>query len=151
MTMETLFWAAAGISALFVVSLAIKKWLPKIINSKFCAICIAVSGTWILLLLGKWFGFFQDDVILALLIGQSITGIFYLVEKNVAEEKTIFRLPLLLTLLVLGYELFRPQIYVGSFITVILLWGIMGVLYALKHNPALNNTVRAMMECCKRW
>src|SRR3989338_1578922 len=98
--METILVSLLSITALFLMFLFLKNYASRI-----CAICLAVSVTWIILLVLFWQGYFGDKVLIGLLIGQSIVGIYYLLEQKVSERMTIFRLPFLLSLMVAAYTL----------------------------------------------
>ncbi len=54
---------------------------------KICSICIAVSFTWLILLLGYIFGWNIDPILIAVLMGQSITGIMYKMEDYFKKHK----------------------------------------------------------------
>lgn len=62
----------------------------KILKWPICPICAGVSGTWILILLGRNLGWLKDDwnTLLALLMGGSVVGIAYQLEKKVIAART---------------------------------------------------------------
>jgi cbb3-type cytochrome oxidase subunit 1 len=72
--------------------------LKSKLQVRICAICLAVSLTWAGLLAAYHMGWFGNGLLLGLLMGQSITGIYYLLEKHASEPLLLFRLPLLLSL-----------------------------------------------------
>ena len=84
-----------SITILFFILIVIKK---KIDSEYFCPVCGAVSLTWITLFILYYLGYFEDKTILALLMGQSVVGIYYLWEKMASEEVKVYRLPFLLTM-----------------------------------------------------
>lgn len=65
---------------LFLVIALLNPSIEKIFKKKICAICATVSLTWIALLIAKYFGYVVDNIIIAILMGESITGIMYLFE-----------------------------------------------------------------------
>ena len=79
-----------SITLLFFVLLIIKEFIGSKLKKNFCAICGAVVLTWLALLILYWLGIFQNKIILALLIGESALGIFYVVERKVREKLKIF-------------------------------------------------------------
>lgn len=139
----------AAISGLFVILLLAKAVLKK----SFCVICGSVCGTWIggyiLWRLGLW----NNPILLALLMGQSITGIYYLWERKVRERYHVFRLPFLLSLTALFAFLILPlnkqMFWVGGFLT--LLWVAFFAGYFLREKPRFRSVVRKLIECCKNW
>ncbi len=143
--METILIALLSITIIFFISLLFKHFFPKI-----CAICLAVSGTWILLLVLSGIGQVQDKIIIALLLGQTITGIFYFLEKKVADQWKIFRLPLLLTLFTGGYFVIAWTIWPEIWF-IIVLWLIFSTIYLYRANHFFRLWSQKIMECCRRW
>lgn len=64
----------------FFLAVIIKPYMPPRLKWNLCAICIAVSLTWLLLLILSWTGFTIDTVTIALLMGMSITGLLVKIE-----------------------------------------------------------------------
>ena len=69
------------IMVLFFFFAFIKDFIYKIAHVKLCAICAAVSLTWIGLLVLKAAGYTVDILLIGILMGQSIVGIMYSLEK----------------------------------------------------------------------
>lgn len=146
-----------GITVLFFLLLIFKSIFLK--EKKFCAICASMSLTWIILLALSIFGQFSNPVLVALLIGQTVVGIFYVVEQKVREELALFRLPFLLTLTYIAYGLLafsiltsvNSKILLESGIFLGLLWGIFLLFYFYRHHPVFQEKVQKIVECCKRW
>lgn len=67
----------------FLVHLA-NRFLPF----KICSICAGVSGTWIWLLIGYFLGYQIDLMVPAILMGGSVVGLAYQLEKKLAREKS---------------------------------------------------------------
>jgi len=147
-----LFQIFFSITILFFVLVGIKQFLKGKTKDKFCAICIAVSITWIGLLIVYWTGLFKDNTIVAILIGQSSLGIFYIWEKKARESVKIFRLPFLLSLILTDYTLIEGISYSTSVIYFILvLWIFFVVIYVFRKNVRIRKFVKKMVECCKKW
>ncbi len=150
--MEQIFWIFVSISALFFFILAVREFFNKKTKEKICSICFAVGLTWLALLILYWKGIFTDEVILALLIGQSSLGIFYLWEKNVNEKFLVFRLPFLLTLILIAYSLISGFNYnFNVIILLILLWAVFGLVFIYRQNGKAGSLFRKIVECCRRW
>ncbi len=79
--MDLIWYALASIAGFFFIWLAIKPFIDKKLNVKMCAVCAAVVSTWIGLLAVNLLGFVQSQLLLAILLGQSIAGATYLMEK----------------------------------------------------------------------
>ncbi len=145
------------ITFLFFLLLIFKSIFLK--EKKICTICAAMSLTWIILLALSILGQFSNPVLVALLIGQTVIGIFYMVEQKVREELTVFRLPFLLTLTYIAYELLaftllretNYNLFLESAIFLGALWALFLLFYFYRHHPVFQNKVQKIIECCKRW
>jgi len=130
------------IAALFFLLLIGKSIFFK--KKEFCAICFAVGGTWVGLLIAYWYNIFNDKVILGILIGQSSLGIFYTLEKNVKKELTLFRLPFLLLLIFIAYllivfpELTGLRELYKSGLFLLLLWAGFILVYFYRNNKNIR-------------
>lgn len=81
-----IYWILISILALFLILVFVKSLVYKRFKFKICAICSAVSLTWITLLILKTTGFEISNILLGILMGESITGIMYLFEKTAKKE-----------------------------------------------------------------
>ncbi len=68
------------IPVLFLATALTKPRVQKYIPWNICAICIAVSTTWFLLLVLRNLGFAVDSLLLGVLMGMSITGLMIVLE-----------------------------------------------------------------------
>ena len=146
---DSLMGALVIISVLYFALLLIKNIAR---NKEFCVLCLSVSLTWISLLILMFLGQFYDKTLLALLMGQSITGIFYLAENRAKEELKIFRLPFILTLTFLAYHILSPSkniISTGVFL--IGIWGVFSTIYFLRSSRKIKEIAIKVIECCKNW
>lgn len=146
--MELFVWVLICIIAFFVLLMGVK----EIFKKKFCVLCVAVSLTWFLLLILYWKGLFTNKLIIALLMGSSVLGIFYLVEKKVKESWELFRLPFYLTLVSLVYFVLEGLESLGKVALVLVsLWVVFGFLFVYKNNNQIGSFVKKLIECCKNW
>lgn len=143
----TLFWLLLAIVLLFFILLAVKSRLPW----KICAICLAVSLTWLALLFAYHAGRFDNILLLALLMGQSITGVYYLWEKRAPKEWLIFRLPLLLSLLYLFYLIIDLTLYWQPLALLAVLWIASYTLFLQRTKPSLKRKFEKIIACCSNW
>jgi|SRR3989344_3123941 len=140
----------ASITILFFALLIVKKFIGEKLKKNFCAICGAVSLTWLALLALYWLGIFQNKIIIALLLGGSIVGIFYLVERKVRERLKIFRLPFLLTLIFLAYLLLEiPKDIIADAIFLAVLWGVFILIYLYQGNRKIRGIAKNLIKCCR--
>ncbi|MBI4116370.1 hypothetical protein HY449_01360 [Candidatus Pacearchaeota archaeon] len=143
-----LFYVLLGISALFFLVLLIK-YLTK--SKKLCAICSAVFLAWFFLLILFYAGKFSNQIIISILLGMSITGIYYLAEKNAGKKLTVFRLPFISTLIAFGYFLAALDFQFSAIIFILALWLVFFLLYLFRENPGLSSFANKLIECCKKW
>jgi hypothetical protein len=137
-----------AIIILFFLSLAAN----SIFNSKICSICVSISLTWIGLLSLYWLGYVLNTLIIGILMGQSITGVYYLAEKKTNETLHLFRLPFLLTLTLAAYLLISKNIEMTKEVGIIvLLWLAFSILYLFRNYTPATNLVKKIINCCKNW
>ncbi len=79
--------ALSGILVLFLLFTFLRQTLQNKLGIKICAVCAAVSLTWIALLAFRLLGFFADDLLVGILMGESIAGVMYLFEKKAKERQ----------------------------------------------------------------
>ena len=139
-----------GVIGLFVLILIVKAFLGKV-GEKVCAICLSFSLTWIFLLVMYYLGRFENPLLIGLMMGLTIFGLFYAWERNVKKQATIFRLPLLLTLVLIGYYLLTFENLIKEAVLLAVLWVLFGVFYFYRNNRNLKGFIDKIVECCKKW
>lgn len=147
---DPLFLIFSSITVLFLIFLIVKKF----VKLRFCVLCASICLTWVTLLVLYWLDLFEDFVLIALLIGNSIVGIYYLTERKVPEKFHIFRLPFFLSLIFIGYILiFAPMIgkLIPTAVLLVFLWIIFGFLFFYSHTSKLKSVVSYIINCCKNW
>ena len=132
------------IIVLFFLFLAIKSLIKK----DFCVICASISLTWIILLILYSANFFDNVLIISLLIGMSVTGVYYLAERKIGKinkKLKMFRLPFILTLIIIAYHILTLENIINSFLITGGLWIFFFLMYFY------NNTkfTKKLLECCK--
>ena len=146
-TITTITWIFIAITVLFYAGLLIK---PRI-KLNLCMICLAVSLTWISLLCLRQLGLFDNDLIIALLLGQSVVGGYYLWERRVKDVWLIFRLPMLLSLSLAAWTLLTLDLDLMLIGVVLVVWLLHGLLYNYRNKPATKTYVDKIIACCSKW
>ncbi len=120
---------------------------------QWCAICVAVSLTWLTLLLLFWTGRFRNVPLLALLMGQSVVGAFYFVEKQVPEPWRVFRLPFLLTLTAAAYSVlvWRWTVLAPVYGLLLFFWLTFLGLFLVRTNRMWRDVFQRLIDCCRGW
>jgi len=139
--MEPLFLTLAGITILFFLFLIMRNFSKKI-----CAICLSVFLTWIVLLSLYFLGIFTDKTIIAILMGMSALGLFYMFY----EKLSVFKLPFILTLIYLIYFILE-EINLNASYFLLSLWVLFSLAYLFRKNPSLKSKINKLIECCKKW
>ena len=135
-----------AIATLFVIYLLVKAGL----GWKFCVLCAAVSSTWLVLLVLYKTGRFGDPVLLALLLGLSVTGIFYFVQRRVPATLRVFTLPFFLSLTAIAYFAVQGVSGVLPVMGLLLaLWLAAYLVFAYRNDPGKKPVVNAVIDCCK--
>lgn len=145
--MELITWIFIVIALLFFILLGIKS-IFKI--KKLCTLCVSVSLIWIFLLILFLTKIFADKIIIAILMGHTSLGIFYLWGKNVKEKFKIFRLPLLLTFIFIIYAVLENFEF-NSLIFIIILWFLFFIAYLFRNNKKFSKVAKKLIECCRNW
>lgn len=140
-----MIYVLIAISLLFVATILLRRL------SKFtlCAICVSISLTWLALLVLYKTGRFHDQALLALLMGQSVTGIYYLVRKKVPPVLKIFTLPFFLSLTYGAYLLITSEVIIPVFVLLSVLWIAGWLVFSFSNDPAGKKIAKAAMECCE--
>ncbi len=148
--MSGVFYIFAAITAVFFFLLVAKGLLAR--KARLCLICASVSLTWVTLLVLYKNGYFDDAIILGMLMGQSIVGIFYLLEGKLDEKFHLFKVPFLLTLTFAFYSLVVfPEDFLKAAVLLGALWAVFTLLFFYRNNKVAKGLVKRMLECCKRW
>lgn len=149
--MDSFITILGAIIVLFFLILMVKQLFPKKSKEKICVLCVSVVITWFVLLILYWLGKFYDLLIIALLMGGSVLGLFYTMERNVKKDLTFFRLPFFLTLLFISWFLLTFEIRMKSLLLLVVLWFVFLIIYFYRKNKKINSFVNKIVECCKKW
>lgn len=139
--------ALAAIVGIFVILLVVK----AVAGFRLCVLCASVSGTWIALLALYHGGYYTNETVIALLIGQSIVGLLYFLRDHFADPYSVFTLPFLLTGTIIGYMLLVTDLLPLSLGVVGSTWVIAGVLFAYRKNDRIAVMFDAVIACCRDW
>ena len=140
-----MFYVFLAISLIFIASLIIK----NLVNKAFCSLCVAVASVWLVLLFLYKTGRFSDGILLALLIGQSITGIFYLAYRKLPKSLRIFSLPFFLSLTAVFYMLISADIQLAVFILLLVLWLAAWIIFIYRNDPGKKGIAKILAKCCE--
>jgi hypothetical protein len=126
--------------------------LRSLTGWRFCVLCASVSSTWILYLTLYGFKQFEHLVLIAVLTGGTVVGLYYWVEQHTPETMHVFRLPFFLTLLLAAYQVLGigEQNTIAA-LTISLLWLMFGGIFLYQHNPKINRLAKHLIECCRNW
>ncbi|MDP1719094.1 MAG: hypothetical protein Q8L24_01575 [bacterium] len=130
-------------------------WLAnKILPFQICPICAGVSGTWLWLLIAYFIGIPIDPVLPAMLMGGSVVGVMYQIEKRLPTG----RLPLL------WKTLFIPAGFFSAYSILMQWWiallgalaflGIISCVFLLPkknngvHKESVDKLEKQMKNCC---
>jgi len=89
----------------------------KLLRAPVCPICLGVGGTWLWMLSGRFLGYAVDATMLSILLGGSVAGIAYLVEKRLPQGRS----PLL------WKTLFIPAGFIAAYALAVSQWALFGV------------------------
>lgn len=143
--MIDLFFVFLTIIILFFILLGLKSAIKK----EFCAICLAISITWITLFTLNKAGLFEDKLLIGIMMGQTILGLFYLAEKKTSEEIKLFRLPLLLSMIFAGYSAISNTLNIPTIKLLTTVWTIFTALFLYRQNNTIKKAIDKIVACCK--
>ena len=132
-----------GITGLFFLLLILKNLFNI---KKACTICMSVTLTWISLLVLYFLNIFADKIIIAILMGHTSLGVFYVLEKKIKKRFLLFRLPYLLTNITLIYYVLRG-FTISSLYLILGLWILFFIIYLFK----FNKLIKKITACCRKW
>lgn len=138
-----------------ILALAGLAWAAsRLLRMAICPICTGVAGTWLWMVLARYLGVAVDTAMLSMLLGGSVAGIAYQLEKHLATGCS----PLLWKTLFIpagfaaGYGLALAQwaLFAGALIVVLLLaacflWPRAG---AATSSTAVHELESKMKNCC---
>ncbi len=142
--MKLMFYTFLAISLIFTAALIVKNLIKK----PFCSLCVAIASTWLVLLFLYKTDRFSNLVLLALLVGQSITGIFYLAYRRLPRSLRIFSLPFFLTMTAIGYVLISGEVELSVFGLLTVLWLLAWAGFIYAGDPGRAKAAKAITNCC---
>lgn len=125
--------------------------LRSFTSLQVCALCGAVSGTWLGLLGTRFAGMSVDPALLGLLIGGSIVGAMYAVEDRLPNAYSILKLPFYLSLLVLAYFVLVGTASYLSILLLALVWVITLFIFKTRRHVQIKKLAQKIINCCKNW
>ena len=128
--------------------------IRRLLHVALCPICLGVGGTWLWMLLARELGYPVDASMLAILLGGSVAGTAYLVEKRLPAARSALW----------WKTLFIPLGFVAAYAIATLQWVLLAVLvlalalltvFFLRPSGASTETseevdelTRKMKNCC---
>jgi len=119
---------------------------------KFCAVCVTVGLAWLSLLAIRLFGYAVDPVLIGILMGESVVGLYYLIEKRAPAAWQIFRWPYIITMTVVVYLIAGARSGAWPAVWLLaLIWIIWGAVFALRKYPSIKKIAERLIACCRDW
>lgn len=136
----------AAIVLIFALVLGVKRFVKR----DLCALCLSVSLTWVGLLILNKVGMFENTVLLALLMGQSVTGVFYMLKEKLPKVLRIFTLPFFLSLTAVSYVLIANDYIIWTFVLLTAVWIGGWLIFSSREDPGTQRVATVVMDCCER-
>lgn len=133
------------ISGLFILGILAR----QITKIHFCTLCLSIILTWLGLLASYLYGSFDDVVLVSLLVGQSITGLYFFIRDRVPRSLKIFTLPFFLSLTAAGYMMIKTDLIMSAFAVLLGLWATAWLIFSYRSDPGKKPVATALMECCE--
>lgn len=125
----------------------------KITGIKLCAICAAVSCTWLVLIFLYFTKGNIDPLILGILMGGSVVGAMYYLSSKLPEKYQLLKFPFLLSAFWIVFKIIRGAegdilkeiFFMGT------VWVVFGIIFILYDSDRLKEAGKRLIECCKNW
>jgi len=131
-------------------------WLNRILPFNICPICAGVSGTWIWMLIALFMGYAVDFALIALLMGGSVVGIAYQLEKKIptssAGRAPAFKIFFIPVGFIAAYSVLGEQwgIALGALIVLVFVMAFMMMRRMSNPNNAeVEELKEKMKNCCQ--
>lgn len=119
---------------------------------KLCAICSAVSLTWLVLLSIYLTRGDTDPLILGILMGGSAVGVMYYLSSKLSEKYQLLRFPFLISLFWVIYQVIRTGgPVIQELLIIVGMWIVFGTIFLFYQNNRLKEIGKRLIECCKNW
>lgn len=89
--------------------------LQRLTSAALCPICLGVGGTWAWMLVARALGLAVDPTMLAILMGGSVAGVAYLIEKRLPPQRSAL----------LWKTIFIPLGFVAAYALAVSLWAVL--------------------------
>ncbi|MEK7481446.1 MAG: hypothetical protein AAB633_01730 [Patescibacteria group bacterium] len=146
--MNTLFVAIASIVVLYAAGLLAQ----QIVRRRFCALCVSVSLTWLWLLVAYVSGRVDDALLIGILMGGSVVGLMYLLQRRLPERFSLFRLPYVVSMVAVVYVVLGGR--TGGWTAVVALaalWVIFIAVYLFRAHGRVAGVAQKIIACCRDW
>lgn len=125
--------------------------LKSIVDSKLCTLCGAVSGTWLVLLGISYLGQYGNETAVALLLGQSIVGVLYVLRNRLPPEYDVYSFPFVIAGTVLGYVAITGELLIEAGVLTAAVWLVAGLLFTYRENDRVATVFDEVVACCRDW
>ena len=133
------------ISLIFITGLVLRTKT----RTPLCALCLSISATWLGLLFLYKTNHYHDQVLLSLLMGQTITGVFYYAVRHLPKTLRVFSLPFFLSLTAIFYILITNLINLSIFMLLTFLWLMAWLLFVWRNDPGKKSLSKIVANCCE--
>lgn len=100
-----------------ILAIAGAMWAAKrLLRVPLCPICLGVGGTWLWMVVARELGYAVDATMLAILLGGSVAGVAYQVEKRLPQGRSAL----------LWKTLFIPSGFVAAYALAAPHWALLG-------------------------
>ena len=133
---------------LFAIALVVR----QITSFKICALCFAVSASW-LVGLADYFSkriIFDNPIVFAILIGGSAGGLVDYLSSISPNKFSFFKFPYFITALLLIDFVFRREATAPAVLLIVGIWLVFFLIFIFR-NKNTKNWFQKILECCKNW
>jgi len=126
----------------------------KPLRVPICPICLGVGGTWLWMLIGRSLGYSVDATILSILLGGSVAGLAYQLEKRLPPERSalLWKTLFIPAGFVAAYALVEPHwilfAVTGAALVLLTAFFLVPPAASAEQSKTVEELKKKMRECC---
>lgn len=143
------------ITTLSILAIAALAWVANLaLRVRVCPICLGVGGTWLWVVAARFLGFGVDTSMLPILLGGSVAGLAYQLEKYLPAGRSalLWKTLFIPAGFIAAYGIAVPDwtVLAAAMVALLLLTGIFFLLPQVqtKDGAAIEKLEQQMKKCC---
>jgi hypothetical protein len=143
------------VSTVSILGIAALVWtVNRLLKTRWCPICLGVGGTWLWMIVARFAGVPIDPTMLSILLGGSVAGLSYLLERRLPQDrsKLVWKTLFIPIGFIGAYGVAAPDwsLFVGAMAAALILTAVFAraTPTASADNATVADLERRMKDCC---